>query len=147
MQSLEAVEVKLLLKDLIEEKSHHLYYIALRALEQINFDVSLNSFTGQNAGYLAWIGGGWTYPELRFRSRSFTKTEKGWMVKGTMEMRGKTAPVTINFTTADTNQELVFAGTFNLPARDYFTITPSFQLVPTSIPMEVTLVFDKPVAS
>lgn len=116
------------------------------AVEQLNFEVPLNSFVGQNSGYLAWVGGSWTYPTMRFRSKNIIQTDKGLSVHGTMEFRGGFAPVTIEFTPSKTDKELIFHGTFNLPIRDYFITSPPFDLVPPNIPMKVSLVFDKPLA-
>lgn len=116
------------------------------AVEQINFEVPLNSFVGQNSGYLAWLGGSWTYPNMRFHSKNITQSDKGLTVHGTIELRGGFAPVNIELTPSKTEKELIFNGTFNLPIRDYFITSPPFDLVPPNIPMKVTLVFDKPLA-
>lgn len=114
------------------------------ALEKISFEAPLNSFTGQHADYLAWVGSSWTYPDLKFESSSLTQKGDEWVAKGMLEFRDRNMPLSIRFVRSDTEAEATFHATFNLPARDYFVITPPLDLVPASIPMEVSLVFEKP---
>lgn len=114
-------------------------------LEKINFDVPLNMFTGINSGYLAWVGNSWKNPEMTFSSKSIEDKGNGELtVKGNMEFRRRTAPVTIDFTRKDIDDRIVLNGDFYFNPKDYFIISPSIQLVPNNIPFKVTLVFDKP---
>lgn len=113
--------------------------------ESIDFRVLLNSFMGLNEGYLAWIGNSWYYPDLVFKSSKVTKKGTNqYIVNGQLQFRNMTSPVEINFTRRDTQNEIVLEGDFRMSTSDFFIIPPSKRLVPTFIPFELTLVFDKP---
>ena len=113
-------------------------------LEKLDFEVPLNSFIGQNAGYLAWVGNSWTFPDMQFRSNNITLKGDTWIVKGNLEFRGRNQPVTLRLNRTDKNGEIVLSGNFSLNPRDYFIIPPSIELVPNQIPMDLTMVFEQP---
>ncbi len=113
--------------------------------ESIGFDVPLNSFVGQNQGYLAWVGNSWDNPDMSFKSTEITKKDNThYTVKGRLEFRRRTSPVEVNFARRDTDNEIVLEGDFQMDTNDYFIIPPPNRLVPTWIPFKLTLVFDKP---
>lgn len=74
-------------------------------LKKLSFEVQLNSFIGQNANYLAWIGNSWTYPYLRFKSNNISRKDDTWFVKGNLEFRNCLAPVMIPHARTDKNVE------------------------------------------
>jgi polyisoprenoid-binding protein YceI len=115
-------------------------------LEKLEFDVPLTSFVGQNAGYLAWVGNAWVYPDMRFHSNSISQKADGYTVRGSLEFRGRSLPLNIRFVRTEKDGETILTGEFNLSARDYFTIPPSIDLVPNRIPVRVTMVFNQPVS-
>lgn len=118
---------------------------ATHDIEKVTFDVPLNMFTGINSGYLAWVANSWRNPDMTFKSRSVEDKGNGQLVvKGNMEFRRRTAPVTIDFTREDIGDQIVLKGEFLFSPKDYFIISPSVQLVPSNIPFKVTLVFDRP---
>lgn len=113
-------------------------------LEELRFEVSLNSFIGMNGGYLAWVGNSLRYPHMSFRSHNVKQKGDSWIVNGTVEFRNQIAPMTIFLERADTKKEIVLKGNFTFRPREHFITPPSFELVPGNIPMEFTMVFDKP---
>ena len=114
-------------------------------LEGISFDVPLNSFNGQNAGYLAWVFNSWNYPNMKFTSKSITDKGNGKLtIKGKLELRNRFSSIQINMERRGIDDKIVLEGDFTLNTNDFFTIPPSNSLVPTWIPFKLTLVFDKP---
>ena len=115
------------------------------ALEGISFDVPLNNFNGQNAGYLAWVANSWNYPDMVFHSNSITDKGDGKLViKGDLQLRRRFSPITINMERRDIDDKIVLEGDFTLNTHDFFIVPPSNNLVPTWIPFKLTLVFDRP---
>src|SRR5690606_4416018 len=73
----------------------------------IGFKVPLNSFIGQNSGYLAWVGNSWDNPDLIFSSTEIIqKDDTHYMVKGRLEFRRRPSPVQIDFTKRNTDSEI-----------------------------------------
>ncbi|MCJ7467087.1 MAG: YceI family protein [Maribacter sp.] len=114
-------------------------------ISSIGFNVPLNSFNGLHSDYLAWVGNSWENPDLSFQSKSIIRKEDGqYTVDGNLEFRRRLSPVEINFMRKDTDTEIILEGSFTLNTNDFFIIAPSQNLVPTWIPFQLTLVFDKP---
>ena len=118
-------------------------------LESVTFRVPLNSFVGLNSGYLEWIGNSWYYPDMEFRSLQITPEEDQYRVKGRLEFRGLESPVTLRLQRTDMqdDNEIVFKGEFALQTHDYFTFAPPLDLVPSMIPMKITMTIDNPIRS
>ncbi|MFI2742585.1 YceI family protein [Zhouia sp. PK063] len=114
-------------------------------LNNLSFNVPLNSFIGTNSGYLAWVGNAWNNPDLTFKSTVIKKVNNHFEVKGNMEFRRKTAPVTLEIISQEnSNNEIILKGNFKMNTNDYFIFSPNVNLVPTWIPFQFTMVFDKP---
>jgi len=114
------------------------------AVEKLNFTVPLNSFIGQNAGYLEWLGYSITFPDLEFRTNKVIDRGEGkYDVKGNLQFRGHFQPVTITYKREDTDNWITFKGSFNFNPRDFFITSPPFDLVPNRIQMSLNLVFSK----
>jgi polyisoprenoid-binding protein YceI len=117
-------------------------------ISSIGFDVPLNSFNGLHSGYLAWVGNSWENPDLSFQSKSIVrKDDNQYTVDGNLEFRRRFSPVEIAFTRKDTDTEIILEGSFTLNTNDFFIIAPTQNLVPTWIPFQLTLVFDKPLTA
>ncbi|WP_198439816.1 YceI family protein [Pareuzebyella sediminis] len=115
------------------------------ALEDISFDVPLNSFNGQNAGYLAWVANSWNNPNMEFTSNSIMDKGDGKLIiKGDLKLRRRFSSIKINMERRDIDNKIVLEGDFTLNTNDFFIVPPSNTLVPTWIPFRLTLVFDKP---
>ncbi|HPG09712.1 MAG TPA: YceI family protein [Saprospiraceae bacterium] len=114
------------------------------AVEKLDFSVPLNSFIGQNANYLEWLGYSFTFPNLEFRTNKVINQGDGkYQVKGNLQFRGQFEPVTINYKREDTEDWITFNGSFTFNPRDFFISAPPFDLVPNRIPMTLNLVFSK----
>lgn len=111
--------------------------------EKISFDVNVNSFIGQNSGYLGWIANSWQNPDMSFTGSSITMKGNELLVEGTLEFRRKTGFVQITMVKKLIGNSVFLSGHFQINTNDYFLITPHPDLVPTWIPFKVTLVFDK----
>jgi polyisoprenoid-binding protein YceI len=117
-------------------------------ISNIGFEVPLNSFNGLHSGYLAWVGNSWENPDLSFQSKSIVRKEDDqYTVDGNLEFRRRFSPIEITFTRKDTDNEIILEGSFTLNTNDFFIIAPGQNLVPTWIPFQLTLVFDKPLAT
>ena len=114
------------------------------AVEQLNFNVPLVSFQGTNAGYLGWIANSWYNPDLEFESKSIEKKDDHWVAKGMLDFRRRHNPVEIEFHRKNIGSEIFLEGNFELRPRDYFISTPSLEMVPSSIPMKFTMLYDLP---
>lgn len=117
------------------------------ALQQLSFTVPLQSFYGTNAGYLSWLGNGWYYPDLSFKSRSVTVREKSIEIRGDLHFRGRSAPAVLHATRTDNDQTVSLNGNFTLMTGDYFIFMPPPFTAPAMIPFRFNLAFDKPRAS
>lgn len=114
------------------------------AVEKLNFEVPLISFQGTNAGYLAWIANSWYNPDMSFKSRSISKKDDHWVAKGQLEFRRRNSPVEIEFYRKDVGNEIILEGHFQLRPRDYFFSSPPIDLVPTTIPIKFSMLYDQP---
>jgi len=114
------------------------------AIEKLNFEVPLISFQGTNAGYLAWIANSWYNPDMSFKSRSISKKDDHWVAKGQLEFRRRNSPVEIEFYRKDVGNEIILEGHFQLRPRDYFFSSPPIDLVPTTIPIKFSMLYDQP---
>lgn len=113
-------------------------------VQDLNFDVWLNSLTGFHSDYLAWLGNANTYPNLKFKSEKVEKKgEDAYKISGQLEFRGLWMPQDIIITESKTANEYVLEGSFQLNINNYFTFSPPLDIVPAWIPMKITLVFDK----
>jgi polyisoprenoid-binding protein YceI len=59
------------------------------------------------------------YPQIRFVSRSITRTAGGYQVTGDLDMHGVKRPVTIPFTFSKTAQGGTFVGSFTVNRNDF----------------------------
>ena len=67
-------------------------------IEKLDFDVPLNSFIGQNAGYLEWLGYSITFPDLKFHSNRIKDLGDGkYEAAGSLEFRGHFTPLTMKY--------------------------------------------------
>lgn len=114
------------------------------AIEKLNFDVPLVSFQGTNGGYLAWVANSWNNPDMSFKSRSITKKDDHWVAKGSLEFRRRNNPVEIEFYRKNLGNEILVEGHFQLRARDYFFSSPPIEMVPSTIPVKFTMLYDQP---
>lgn len=114
------------------------------AVEKLNFEVPLISFQGTNGGYLAWVANSWYNPDMSFKSSSIHKKDNHWVAKGTLEFRRRTNPVEIEFYLKNMGNEILVEGHFELRPRDYFFSSPPFDLVPSTIPVKFTMLYDQP---
>ncbi len=117
------------------------------ALQQLSFIVPLQSFYGANAGYLSWLGNGWYYPDLSFKSRSVTVREKSLEIRGDLNFRGRSAPAVLYATRTDDDRTVSLNGSFTLMTSDYFIFMPPPFTAPATIPFRFNLAFDKPRAA
>ena len=88
----------------------------------ITIDVaSLN--TGNAVQNRHSIGADWfdatKYPKIKFTSSSFEKSGTGYVVKGKMEVKGKTKDVAIPFTFSKSGTTGEFSSTFTIKRSDY----------------------------
>lgn len=113
-------------------------------LENVHFEVPVSSFYGLNSEYLEWVGG-FANPNLKFESDSIEKIDdKSYLVSGRLHFRNNSSPVEIVMRKKKSSNQYILSGNFNLRARDYFIgHTVSRRLVPTTIPFDFTLAFDK----
>lgn len=113
-------------------------------VEQLNFEVPLISFQGTNGGYLAWVANSWNNPDMRFESNSIKKKDDHWIAKGTLEFRRRHNSVEIEFYRKNIGHEILVEGHFQLRPRDFFFSSPPLDLVPSSIPIKFTMLYDQP---
>ncbi len=115
-------------------------------LERLNFEVPVNSFTGFNSEYLAWISdlGRAGNLNLSFEGKSIEKKgDRSYIVKGNLNFRNNSRPIEISMRKKVSSNQLILTGDFNLRVRDYFIGRDiSRQIVPGWIPFQVTLAFD-----
>lgn len=114
------------------------------AVEKLNFEVPLISFQGTNGGYLAWVANSWYNPDMSFKSTSVQKKDDHWVAKGSLEFRRRNNPVEIEFYRKDIGNEILVEGHFELRPRDYFFASPPLDLVPSTIPVKFTMLYDQP---
>lgn len=114
-------------------------------LQQLDFSVPLQSFHGVNSGYLAWLGNGWYFPDLEFQSHKVEQSDKALRIPGTLRFRGHSTVLTLYASRSDDADTITLSGEFSLPVYDFFPFgPPPFALVPSAIPMEFKMTFDKP---
>jgi len=88
----------------------------------VNIDVaSINTGNGlqnKHAKSDEWFDAA-KYPQIRYTSKSFTKTGSGYQVTGDLQIHGVTKPTAIPFTFQKTATGGVFTGSFTVNRNDF----------------------------
>lgn len=116
------------------------------AVKSISFSVPLMSFIGSHSGYLAWLGNARMNPDLNFQSSIIKQKGERWEVNGQLEFRRRFRPITIDLKRQDMDGEIVLNGNFQISTSDFFIGPTPSDLVAPWIPIQFTMVFDKPTA-
>jgi polyisoprenoid-binding protein YceI len=59
------------------------------------------------------------YPKIIFTSKEFSKTDKGYIVKGDLTMKNVTKPIEVPFTFEDSGNKAIFKGIMNVYPSEF----------------------------